>query len=170
MEGSRYRSKFVQIITDSDCRGTLEAVHFNFSCPNAQTRWLTTRSKTAWLHILTSLTTENKDKEKGQAGSIAVCVGYMYQEGLVVIIRDQRCVTPADFWNWANGDLRNTNEGGPSLIGLLARRAGTGDFYPALAAPPVRPVQNIFFPIAQQPGQAVVQRRLSLPLVLLLLS
>jgi hypothetical protein len=52
-----------------------------------------------------------------------------------------------------------------------ARRAGTIDFYFALAAL-VRPVQNIIFlgehfftllvPIAQQPGQAVVLGRLSL--------
>jgi hypothetical protein len=52
-----------------------------------------------------------------------------------------------------------------------ARRVGTRDFYPALAAL-VSPVQNfIFFTvnyfnlcvlIAQQPGQAVVQGRLSL--------
>jgi hypothetical protein len=52
-----------------------------------------------------------------------------------------------------------------------ARRAGTRDFYPALAAL-VSPVQNMFFltvhyfnfcvSIAQQPGQAVVQGRLSL--------
>jgi hypothetical protein len=51
-----------------------------------------------------------------------------------------------------------------------ARHAGTGDFYPALAAL-VSPVQHIFFltvhyfnlcvPIAQQPGQTVVQGRLS---------
>jgi hypothetical protein len=48
-----------------------------------------------------------------------------------------------------------------------ARRAGTIEFYPASAAL-VSPVQNIFFssiyvsPIAQQPGKAVVQGRLSL--------
>jgi hypothetical protein len=52
-----------------------------------------------------------------------------------------------------------------------ARRAGTRDFYIALAAL-VSPVQNMFFltvhqfnvcvPIAQQPGQAVVRGRLSL--------
>jgi hypothetical protein len=52
-----------------------------------------------------------------------------------------------------------------------ARRAGTRDFYPDLAAP-VGPVQNIFFPtihyftsfvpIAQEVGQTVVLRRLSL--------
>jgi hypothetical protein len=52
-----------------------------------------------------------------------------------------------------------------------ARRAGTRDFYPALAAL-VSPVQNVFFltvhclnlcvSIAQQAGQAVVQGRLSL--------
>jgi hypothetical protein len=51
-----------------------------------------------------------------------------------------------------------------------SRRAGTGDFYPALAAL-VSPVQHIFFlavhyfnlcvPIAQQPEQTVVQGRLS---------
>jgi hypothetical protein len=50
-------------------------------------------------------------------------------------------------------------------------RAGTKDFYPALAAL-VGPVENIFFltayyfnifiPIAQQPGQAVMPGRLSL--------
>jgi hypothetical protein len=52
-----------------------------------------------------------------------------------------------------------------------ARRADTGDFYPALAAL-VSPAQNIIFLtvyyfnlcvlIAQEPGQAVVQGRLSL--------
>jgi hypothetical protein len=43
-----------------------------------------------------------------------------------------------------------------------ALHASTEDFYPALAAL-VSPVQNIFnlcVPIAQQPGQAVVQGRL----------
>ncbi len=53
-----------------------------------------------------------------------------------------------------------------------ARRAGTKDFYPALAAP-VSPVQNTFFltihykvnlcvPTAQQPGLPVVQGHLSI--------
>jgi hypothetical protein len=57
----------------------------------------------------------------------------------------------------------------------LACRDGTRDFYPALTAL-VSPVQNIFFltahfvtlwvPIAQQPGQAVVQGRLPLNMCL----
>ncbi len=56
-----------------------------------------------------------------------------------------------------------------------AHLAGTGDFYPALAAL-VSPVQNHFFPhptlfhfmftIAQQLGQAVVPGRLSLNMFL----
>ncbi len=35
--------------------------------------------------------------------------------------------------NEANRDYKSTNERGPSLVGSLARRAGTRDFYPALA-------------------------------------
>ncbi len=38
----------------------------------------------------------------------------------------------------------HTYERGPSLVGFGARRAGTGDFCPALAAL-FGPVQNIFF-------------------------
>ncbi len=64
-----------------------------------------------------------------------------------------------------------TNEWGPSSwLVRLARRAGTRDFFPALAAL-VSQVQNIFsstahyfslfVPIAQQPGQAVVPGHLS---------
>jgi hypothetical protein len=61
--------------------------------------------------------------------------------------------------------------GVPSWLVCWTRRAGTIDFYPALAAL-VSPVQNIIFltihfftllvPIAQQPGQAGVLGRLSL--------
>jgi hypothetical protein len=57
------------------------------------------------------------------------------------------------------------------LVRFRARHASTQDFYPAFAAV-VKPVQNILFltvhyfkfcvPIAQQPGQTVVQGRLSL--------
>ncbi len=71
----------------------------------------------------------------------------------------------------ANGDLWSTNDGGSSLVVRLACHAGTRNFYPALAAL-FSPVQNIFFltvhyfslcvPNAQQPGQPVVQGRLSL--------
>ncbi len=46
--------------------------------------------------------------------------------------------------NGASGDLRSTNEGGHSLVGSLGCRAGTRDFYSALAAL-VSPVK-IFFP------------------------
>ncbi len=67
-----------------------------------------------------------------------------------------------------NGDSQRTNERGPSLHGLVVP---VRDFHPVLAAM-VSPVQSIFFlivhcfnlwvPIAQKPGQAVVQGRLSL--------
>jgi hypothetical protein len=70
----------------------------------------------------------------------------------------------------ANGVLWSTNERVlPSLV-QKARRVGTKDFYPVLAAL-VSPVQNIFssrytinlyVPIAEQRGQTVVQGRLSL--------
>jgi hypothetical protein len=70
-----------------------------------------------------------------------------------------------------NGDSKSTNERGPSLVGSLGSSCRTRDFYPVLAAV-VSPVQNILFlavhyfnlcvPIAQQPGQEVVQGRLSL--------
>ncbi len=72
----------------------------------------------------------------------------------------------------ANGDLSSTNEGGPSLVGSLGSYCtySTRDLFPASAAL-VGPVHNHFVPqrilqfmcpIAQQPGQAVVQGRLSL--------
>ncbi len=66
-----------------------------------------------------------------------------------------------------NGDSKSTIQSAPSLVGWLvrwARRAGTRNFFPALAAL-VIPVQNIFFlaakcfilcvPIAQQPAAGV---------------
>ncbi len=43
-----------------------------------------------------------------------------------------------------NGDSLSTYEWGPSRVGLWARRAGTRDFFPALAALE-NPVQNIIF-------------------------
>ncbi len=73
----------------------------------------------------------------------------------------------------ANRDSRSTYERGPSLVGSLD--SSTRDFCPALAAV-VGPVKNIsfltlhyftsFVPIAQQAGQAVVPRRLSLNMCL----
>jgi hypothetical protein len=71
-----------------------------------------------------------------------------------------------------NRDSKSTNERGSFVgwfVGLVD--AGTRDFYPALNAL-INPVQNILFlivhyfnlcvPIAQQPGQATFQGRLSL--------
>jgi hypothetical protein len=76
-------------------------------------------------------------------------------------------MAPADCWNSGEWGLK---VGIPWLVRWV-RRAGTRDFYPAVA-PLVSPVQNIFLltinyfnlcvPIAQQPGQAVVQGNLSL--------
>jgi hypothetical protein len=72
----------------------------------------------------------------------------------------------------ATGDFLSTNEGGTSLVGSLGCRAGTTDFYSAFDAL-FSLVQNIFsyyfnlcVPIAQQPGHAVVQGRLSLNLLI----
>ncbi len=75
----------------------------------------------------------------------------------------------------ANEDLLSTNVRESSMFVLLARRASTRDFYPALAAL-VSPAQNIFFltahffnicvPIAHQPGQAVGPGLLSLNMCL----
>ncbi len=73
--------------------------------------WLSARSTTAWLHIRsTSSTKENKDKEKGQAGSRTVCV----------MIRERpEMVAPADCWNRGKWGLMQYKWRGPSLIGLM---------------------------------------------------
>ncbi len=71
------------------------------------------------------------------------------------------------------GSQRAQMEGALSWLVRWARRAGTRDFYQTLAALVTgQPSKNDFFlnvhyfmlcvPIAQQPGQAVVQGRLSL--------
>ncbi len=70
-----------------------------------------------------------------------------------------------------NGNIWSTNEGVLPWLVRWAHRAGTRDFYSALAAL-VSPVQNIIFlnvhffnlcvSMAQQPVQAIVQSRLSL--------
>jgi hypothetical protein len=107
----------------------------------------------------------------------------------------RRVIPPLSHINGCNATPERPERGGPccllklrqmgtyrvkmkGVIPWLVRwacRAGTRDFYPALAAL-VRPVQNIFFltvhfsticfdHIDQQPGQAVVPGRLSLILV-----
>jgi hypothetical protein len=74
-----------------------------------------------------------------------------------------------------NGDgVQVQKKGVPPWLVSLAPRAGARDFHPALAAL-VSPELNFYFftvhyfivcvPIAQQPGQAAVQGRLSLECV-----
>ncbi len=86
--------------------------------------------------------------------------------------RHQRRMAPADCWNWGEWRLKEYKWKG-SFLGLdsLGSSCQNERLYPSLAAL-VSPVQNIFFltihffnlcvPIAQQPGQAVVQGRLSM--------
>jgi hypothetical protein len=49
-------------------------------------------------------------------------------------VGDQRGVVPADCWNWGKWGLMEYQWRGPSWLVRWTRRAGTRDFYPALAA------------------------------------
>ncbi len=72
--------------------------------------------------------------------------------------------------SFSSSSILPRSESGPSLVGSLAHRVGTRDFYPVLVAV-ASPAQNIFsltvhyFP-SFVPGQAVVPRRLSLNMCL----